>query len=246
MADARMTPDAILSAFNDGLIVSCHVEEEAGEKLGLDALRYFVHAAVEGGAAGLRIEGVERMRTVRELTKLPLIGFIEGSYADGSALITPTLDDIDSLLSAGADIVAIDATKRKRPGDIDGFIFFEQARKRFKAPLWADVATFREGVRAAEMGADIVATTLAGYTAGTAVQDYRTPDFVLIRELASALTTPVIAEGRIWTPEDARHCTALGAHAVVVGSAITRPQLITRMYVDSLQGPIPPALQRPH
>jgi N-acylglucosamine-6-phosphate 2-epimerase len=224
----------MISSLESGLIVSCHAEE-MGEGDGFDALRYFAHAAIEGGAAGLRLEGCERMRAVRGMTKLPLIGFVQGSYADGSALITPALDDIAALFDAGADVVAIDATKRKRPGDTDGFIFFEQARKRFSAPLWADVANFREGVRAAEMGADIVATTLSGYTPGTAVDDYRTPDFTLIRELSSALTIPVIAEGRIWSPEDARQCASLGAHAVVVGSAITRPQVIARMYVESLQ-----------
>lgn len=229
-----MTLEHMTATIEGGLIVSCHAEEHGGGD-GFDALRYFARAAIEGGASGLRLEGSERIRAVRESTKLPLIGFVQGSYADGSALITPALDDIEALLSAGADIVAIDATKRKRPGEIDGFIFFEQARKRFTAPLWADVANFREGVRAAEMGADVVATTLAGYTPGTAVQDYRTPDFTLIRELSSALTIPVIAEGRIWSPEDARRCTALGAHAVVVGSAITRPQVITRMYVESLE-----------
>ncbi len=234
MSKAHMTYDSMLASLEAGLIVSCHAEEnEEGD--GLDALRYFAQAAIEGGAVGLRLEGVERMRTVRAMTKLPLIGFVQGSYKDGSALITPSLDDIDALLEAGADMVAIDATKRKRPGDIDGFIFFEQARKRFTAPLWADIASFREGVRAAEMGADVVATTLAGYTPSTAVNDYRTPDFTLIKELSSALTIPVIAEGRIWTPEDARRCTALGAHAVVVGSAITRPRVIARMYVESLQ-----------
>ncbi|MDT8325580.1 MAG: N-acetylmannosamine-6-phosphate 2-epimerase [Bacteroidota bacterium] len=240
-----MTMEHMVASLEGGLIVSCHAEEHGGGD-GFDALRYFARAAIEGGAVGLRIEGAERLRAIREMTKLPLIGFVQGNYPDGSALITPSIDHIEALLEAGADIVAIDATKRKRPGDLDGFIFFEQARKRFTAPLWADVANFREGVRAAEMGADIVATTLAGYTPGTVVQDYRTPDFTLIRELSSALTIPVIAEGRIWTPEDARRCTVLGAHAVVVGSAITRPQVIARMYVESLQehGPPPGPIRR--
>jgi N-acylglucosamine-6-phosphate 2-epimerase len=229
-----MTYDAILASLHLGLIVSCHAEEEEGTG-NFDALQYFAQASLDGGAAALRVEGPERVRVVRQLTKHPIIGFVQGSYPDGSALITPHLDDIEALLAAGADMVAIDATKRKRPGDLDGFIFFEQARKRFPAPLWADIATFREGVRAAEMGADLVATTLAGYTPGTAVRDYRTPDFTLIKELSSALTIPVVAEGRIWTPEDALRCAELGAHAVVVGSAITRPRVIARMYAETLR-----------
>lgn len=230
-----MLSEPFFSALQSGLIVSCHAEEADGAD-GFDALRYFVSAAVKGGASGLRIEGADRVRAVREMTKLPIIGFVQGTYSDGAALITPSFDDIAALQAAGADIIAIDSTKRKRPGDIDGFIFFEQARKKFAVPLWADVANFREGIRAAEMGADVVATTLAGYTPSSAVEDYRTPDFTLIRELSSALTIPVIAEGRIWTPEDARQCLSLGAHAVVVGSAITRPRVITRMYVETLRG----------
>ncbi|PLX23172.1 MAG: N-acetylmannosamine-6-phosphate 2-epimerase [Ignavibacteria bacterium] len=229
-----MTGEQIAHQLHGGVIVSCHVEEQQGNDA-FDALSYFVHAAMQGGAVGLRIEGVERIRSIRPQTKLPIIGFTNGTYPDGSPLITPSLDDIDALFSAGADIVAIDTTKRKRPVDTDGFLFFEQARKRFHHPLWADVATFREGVRAAEMRADFVATTLAGYTHGTRTDDYKTPDFPLIRELSTSLTIPVIAEGRIWSPEAARHCLDIGAYAVVVGSAITRPQIITQMFVDELE-----------
>jgi N-acylglucosamine-6-phosphate 2-epimerase len=155
-------------------------------------------------------------------------------YEDGSDLITGSVEQIESLFEAGADIVAVDATKRKRPDGRDGFIFFEQVRRQVSRPLMADVSTFREGVRAAEIGADVVATTLAGYTPGTATQDYRTPDFELLEELALSLTIPVIAEGRIWTPDDAARCLARGAWAAVVGTAITRPRIITQMFVDAL------------
>ncbi|MBN1447555.1 MAG: N-acetylmannosamine-6-phosphate 2-epimerase [Bacteroidetes bacterium] len=229
-----MTYEDLLEALQNGLIVSCHADE-LDEEAQFSAFLYFVHSAIRGGAAGLRIEGPERIRLVRPLTRIPIIGFVHGNYEDGSTLITPALDDIARLVDAGADIVAIDATKRKRPGDTDGFLFFEQARKRFTSPLWADISNFREGVRAAEMGADVIATTLAGYTPSTSTSDYRTPDYALIRELSVSLTHPVIAEGRIWAPADASHCLTLGAHAVVVGSAITRPQIITQMFVDEMR-----------
>jgi len=228
-----MTFEETIAAVHGGLIVSCHADEFEDEPQ-FSAFKYFVRSAIAGGAAGLRIEGPDRIRNVRSLTKLPIIGFVHGTYENGAPLITPALDDIAKLIDAGADIVAIDSTKRKRPGDIDGFIFFEQARKRFDIPLWADVASFREGVRAAEMGADVIATTLAGYTPTTSTSDFRTPDYPLIRELASSLTHPVIAEGRIWSPADAVRCLSLGAHAVVVGSAITRPQIITQMFVSEM------------
>lgn len=228
-------PVEIVTRLAHGLIVSCHIDEEEGGRMP-DLLSYFAGAAERGGAAGLRVEGVEHVRRLRPLTRLPIIGFVEGSFEDGSPLITPTAADVEALLAAGADIVAVDGTKRKRADGTDGFLFFEQLRKRITAPLWADVATFREGIRAAESGADVVATTLAGYTPGTVAKDYRTPDFTLIRELAGALTIPVIAEGRIWDPDTAAQAISLGAHAVVVGSAITRPHVVTEVFVNAVRG----------
>lgn len=227
-------PVEILTRLAHGLIVSCHIDEE-DEVGGIDLLVYFAKAAERGGATGLRVEGVEHVRRLRPFTQLPIIGFVKGQFEDGSPLITPTEDDARALLSAGADIVAVDGTKRKRADGTDGFLFFEHLRKRLTAPLWADVATFREGIRAAESGADAVATTLAGYTPGTTAKDYRTPDFTLIHELSSALTIPVIAEGRIWEPDAAAKALSLGAHAVVVGSAITRPNVVTEVFVNALK-----------
>ncbi|MFZ1728573.1 MAG: putative N-acetylmannosamine-6-phosphate 2-epimerase [Bacteroidota bacterium] len=228
--------DEIILGLLNRLIVSCHVDEEEQDAMP-ELLAYFARAAERGGAAGLRVEGVEHVRSLRSRTRLPIIGFTQRSYDDGSPLITPALKDVEDLFDAGADIVAVDCTKRKRPDGSDGFLFFEQLRKRVSGRLWADVATFREGVRAAESGADLVATTLAGYTPGTVAKDYRTPDFELIHELSNSLTIPVIAEGRIWNPEDAAHAIALGAHAVVVGSAITRPHIVTQMFANAVKAP---------
>ncbi|MFA6232894.1 MAG: putative N-acetylmannosamine-6-phosphate 2-epimerase [Bacteroidota bacterium] len=228
--------DETIAALQNGLIVSCHVDDAERDAMP-ELLAYFARAAERGGAAGLRIEGVEQVRSLRSRTRLPIIGFTQQSCDDGSPLITPSMKDVEDLLDAGADIIAVDCTKRKRPDGSDGFLFFEQVRKRFKARLWADVATFREGIRGAESGADLVATTLAGYTPGTVAKDYRTPDFTLIHELSNSLTIPVIAEGRIWDPEDAAHAIALGAHAVVVGSAITRPHVVTEMFVNAVKVP---------
>ncbi len=229
-----MIIDEKLTAMQRGLIVSCHIDEEELESMP-ELLSYFARTAERGGAAGLRIEGADSIRQIRSRTALPIIGFTQGSYDDGSPLITPTTDDVERLIAAGADLVAIDATRRKRPDGSDGFLFFEDLRKRFNALLWADIATFREGVHAAECGADVVATTLSGYTAGTVVKDYQTPDFTLIHELSNSLTIPVVAEGRIWTPESAARAIELGAYAVVVGSAITRPHVVTQMFVNAVR-----------
>ncbi|MBL0177141.1 MAG: putative N-acetylmannosamine-6-phosphate 2-epimerase [Ignavibacteria bacterium] len=217
-----------------GLVVSCHVD--AVDPIApIDLVLAVARAAELGGAVALRVEGVAAIAALRKQTALPIVGFVKGEYADQSDLITPEFSDIEALFAAGANIVAIDATKRRRPSGQDGFLFFEEARKKFTQPLWADISLFREGIHAAEMGADFIATTLAGYTPGTVTKDYRTPDFGLIHELSSSLIIPVIAEGRIWTPEDALHALDVGAHAVVVGSAITRPRVITTMFADAIK-----------
>lgn len=200
----------------------------------LEFLVGFVKSVEEGGAAALRIEGKENLRAVRHETKLPIIAFIMGEYDNGAQLITPSLDDIEDLFSAGADIVACDVTGRKRPNGLDGFSFLEEARSRFDKPLWADVAAFREGVKAASIGADFVATTLSGYTPATIQKDQSRPDFQLIRDLAFSLTIPVIAEGRIYSQEDAAYAIAEGAYAVVVGTAITRPRILARMFSNTI------------
>jgi N-acylglucosamine-6-phosphate 2-epimerase len=201
----------------------------------VDHVLAIAKAAELGGAVGLRVEGVATVAAVRKQTTLPIVGFVMGAYADEAEMITPELSDIEALFAAGANIVAIDATRRRRPSGLESFQFFEEARKHFAQPLWADVSLFREGVHAAELGADVIATTLAGYTPSTVTKDYRTPDFTMIHELSHSLVIPVIAEGRIWTPEDALHALDVGAHAVVVGSAITRPRVITTTYTEAIK-----------
>lgn len=228
------TYEALAQRIHRGLIVSCHLDETEPYHT-MDYLQALAMAAQLGGACAIRVQGIKAVEVLSKTTSLPVIGFTMGSYSDKADLITPDFDDIERLFAAGAHVVAIDSTKRKRPNDHDGFVFFELVRKRFSGLLWADVSTFREGIRAAESGADFVATTLAGYTPGTEAMDYRTPDYPLIQELSGSLTIPVIAEGRIWTPESARKALNLGAHAVVVGSAITRPRIITRMFVEALK-----------
>lgn len=227
------TLSSLLDQIRNGLIVSCHADS-APMLDPHDLLHMYAAAAEEGGARAVRVEGVAAVAALRARTTLPIIGFVKGAYADGSDLITPTLEDVEGLFAAGADVVAIDATKRKRPSGADGFTFFDEARRRFARPLWADCSLFREGVRAAEAGADIVATTLSGYTPATAETDHGEPDVAMIRELALSLVIPVVAEGRIWSPQSAVRALEAGAHAVVVGSAITRPSVITRMFTEAL------------
>lgn len=228
------SPERFIQSMYHGLIVSCHDEhEEPFNKP--EFVANFAHAAELGGAVALRVEGEENIAVIRQHTKLPIIGFTQGFYEDESLLITPDFADVEKLIEVKADIIAIDCTARRRPNGLDGLDFFHEAKKKYPCMFWADVSVFREGVKAAEYGADFVATTLSGYTANTGMKDHRKPDFSLIHELSLSLTIPVIAEGRIWTPHEATLALEEGAYAVVVGTAITRPRVVTQMFVTALQ-----------
>ncbi len=218
-----------------GLIVSCHAEHDPPFSQP-EYVAAFGIEAERGGAAGLRVGGVEFIGAMRQNTRLPIVGFTQGAYEEGSLLITPDFADVEKLIAAKADIIAIDCTTRRRPNGLDGLEFFKQARRQYKELLWADVSVFREGVKAAEYGADFIATTLSGHTPGTSMKDLRKPDFSLIRELSLSLTIPIVAEGRIWSPQDAALAMEEGAYAVVVGTAITRPRTLTQMFAAAIRG----------
>lgn len=219
----------------DGLIVSCQFEADDPFNAP-DYVSLFALSAQLGGAAGIRTEGIDNIKAVKSCIKLPLIGLKQSSYTDGGVLITADLKDVDDIIEAGADIVALDVTERVRPNGMTGFEFLKKVRVSHPATLlMADVSTFEEGVQASELGADLVSTTLSGYTAATAERAEQGVDFDLIERLADALVIPVIAEGRILRPVEAAHALAIGAYAVVVGAVITRPTVITQMFVHAIQ-----------
>jgi putative N-acetylmannosamine-6-phosphate epimerase len=216
-----------------GLIVSCQAEGDSPFNAPA-FIAAFAKAAEMGGAVAVRICGVDNVRAVRAQICLPVIGITKGHYADGSVLITPTLDDVRALVSAGADIVALDATARPRAHGPSGTDMVRDAVALGIAPVMADVSIYDEGTAAAAAGAAFVGTTLSGYTPSTAPLATSEPDFDLLSRLARTLPGSLIAEGRIWTPAQARRALELGAHAVVVGTAITRPVDIIRRFVEAL------------
>ncbi|MDR5709136.1 MAG: N-acetylmannosamine-6-phosphate 2-epimerase [Armatimonadota bacterium] len=222
-----------------GLVVSC--QALPGEPLfGSELMARMAVAAYEGGAAGIRVNSREDIRAVREAVPLPVIGLVKRTYPDSPVTITPTLKEAEEAIEAGAHILALDATSRPRPGGISLAGLVREIRGRWRISLWADVSRLEEGVEAARLGFDVVATTLAGYTDRRAPVDPYAPDFTLLQRLVEAVTgrfgIPVVAEGRIWEPGQARRCLELGAFAVVVGSAITRPHLITHRFVAAMKG----------
>ena len=184
-------------------------------------------AAVAGGAAAIRCESPADVAAIRAAVDVPLVGLWKRGEA--GVYITPGKEDAGAIAAAGADMIAIDATARPRPVPIGELVAHIHGLG--KAVL-ADVSTLAEGLAAEAAGADAVAPTLSGYTGvGPTPAE---PDWGLLEALLAEVRVPVIMEGRIWTPEEAARALALGAWAVVVGSAITRPQLITRRFADAL------------
>jgi N-acylglucosamine-6-phosphate 2-epimerase len=149
-------------------------------------------------------------------------------------LITPTLDDVEAIVAAGAEVVALDATWRIRPNGLTGAGMIKSVKNHLNIHVMADIATFDEGMEAANSGADFVGTTLSGYTPYTKQKDMNAPDLELVAKLAEHLPDQVIAEGRIWTPEHASEALRLGAFAVVVGTAITRPVEIVKRFMKAV------------
>ncbi len=213
-----------------GLIVSC--QAEAGSPLhGPQFMAAMAQAAVRGGATGIRTNGAEDIQAVKTAVAVPVIGIYKYVVMGYDVYITPDLKRVRTVVEAGADVVALDATLRPHP-EGTAAEFIKLVRAEFRLPIFADVATVEEGVAAARAGADYLGTTLSGYT--TYLPDMGGPDLELVQELARATDTPVIAEGRYWTPELVKRAFDLGAYAVVVGTAITNPQAITKRFADAL------------
>jgi N-acylglucosamine-6-phosphate 2-epimerase len=213
-----------------GLIVSC--QALPGEPLfGSEIMAKLAIAAEAGGAIAIRANSPVDIAAIRAVTKLPIIGLSKVDIPGYDVYITPTVADAESIADTGADIIAIDATNRPHPeGTLSDFI--KQIHDMTGLPVLADISTYDEGLAAQEAGAEFVSTTMSGYTPYSPQQEG--PDLELVRRLAKVLTVPLIAEGRIATPEQARAALDTGAHAVVVGGAITRPQQITVRFAQAI------------
>lgn len=215
--------------FPRGLVVSCQAQPD--EPLFGSAMMARMAAAAEaGGAVAIRANTPEDVRAIREAVSLPVIGIHKVVYPDSEVYITPTLAEVDALLAAGAQIVSLDATDRPRPegAQLESLVSRIHAQGRL---AMADIATLAEAERAERLGFDLVATTLSGYTAET--RHRALPDLDLVADAARRLHVPLLAEGHVSTPADLVACLRRGAYAVVVGTAITRPQVITHRFVEA-------------
>ena len=189
-------------------------------------------AAKEAGAAGIRAQGVEDIIEIREVTKLPVIGIIKRDYDDSEIYITATNKEVDELLKTGCEMIALDCTNRKRPNNEKLEDLINKIKKN-GVLVMGDISTYEEAIEAERLGVDCVSSTLSGYTSYTKKDDC--PDYELIGKLVKDLNVPVIAEGKINTPEDLKKVYELGVYSAVVGSAITRPQLIAKKFIDIIE-----------
>ena len=190
-------------------------------------------SVINGGAKALRLAGARDIINAKKMFNVPVIGLTKPNKLPENWLecvyITPTMKKAEELITAGADIIATDATKRPRPKETLKEIV--KGIKEQNKLAMADISTFEEGLNARNLGFDIISTTLSGYTSYTQTNS-KIPDFELLEKLVKNLDCPIILEGRIWEPKEVDKAFQLGAHSVVIGSAITRPQLITRRFIE--------------
>ncbi len=231
-----------IARLKGGLIVSC--QASTGEPLcAPQHILALALSAIAGGAVGLRLEGVENIQAIKKDKKvpdqLPVVGLIKSSLIPAAdrlhrPYITSTYEEAVAIAEASADIIALDATGRERPDGSSVAEMIRRIHEELDKPVWADIATFGEGMRAAEAGADVVSTTLYGYTEETMAPTELGPALDLLKDLAAHLDVPVILEGRVWQANDVTQAFENGAYAVVVGSAITRPKAITERFVKAI------------
>ena len=217
------------------LIVSCqalpHEPLHSSFIMGRMAL-----AAKEGGAYGIRANTKEDIAEIQNNVDLPIIGIVKRDYNDSNVYITPTMKEIDELMEVNPEIIAIHATISLRPNNITLDEFYHQIREKYpNQKLMADCSTVEEALHADQLGFDFIGTTLVGYTEQSKNDKIDANDFEIIRTILEQVSHPVIAEGNINTPEKAKRVIQLGCFSVVVGSIITRPQLITKSFTKALE-----------
>lgn len=216
------------------LIVSCqalpHEPLHSSFIMGRMAL-----AAKEGGAVGIRANTKEDIKEIQSQVDLPVIGIVKRDYEDSKVYITPTMKEIDELMEVKPEIIALDATGAVRPGGLALDDFFHQIKEKYPDQLlMADCSTVEEALHADELGFDFIGTTMVGYTEQSKNDRIEANDFEIIKEIVAKAKNKVIAEGNINTPEKAKRVVELGVYSVVVGSIITRPQLITKSFAEAL------------
>ncbi len=226
--------DEILELTKGSIIVSCQAlptEPLYCEEMSL--MPFMAKAAQMAGSKCIRTSSLRDVVAIKKKTGLPVIGLIKRQYEGYDTYITPTMKEIDELVAAESDIIALDCTYMKRGNGQTINEFLEEIRGKYPdIALMADISTAEEGINAWKCGVNLIGTTMSGYTPHSAKTDG--PDYELVSSLVNAVSVPVIAEGRVHQPEQAKKMLELGAHAVVVGGAITRPLEIAQRFYKAI------------
>ncbi len=231
-----MKKEALFEQMKGKVIVSC--QAVPGEPLYVEekSIMYLMaRAAKQAGTPVIRTSSIRDVTAIKEETGLPVIGLIKVQYDGFESYITPTMKEVDALVEAGSDVIALDCTNQKRGDGKSISEFITEVRRKYPDEiLMADISTYEEGVNAWKLGVDIVGTTMSGYTPYSPKLDG--PDYELVRKLSSTVDIPVIGEGRVHSPEQAVEMLNAGAFAVVVGGAITRPLEIAQRFIKAVEG----------
>ncbi len=230
-----MKKEALFEQMKGKVIVSC--QAVPGEPLYVEekSIMYLMaRAAKQAGTPVIRTSSIRDVIAIKEETGLPVIGLIKVQYDGFESYITPTMKEVDALVEAGSDVIALDCTNQKRGDGKSISEFITEVRRKYPDEiLMADISTYEEGVNAWKLGVDIVGTTMSGYTPYSPKLDG--PDYELVKKLSSTVDIPVIGEGRVHSPEQAVEMLNAGAFAVVVGGAITRPLEIAQRFIKAVE-----------
>jgi N-acylglucosamine-6-phosphate 2-epimerase len=217
---------SVLDGLASRLVASCQ-PVRGGALDRPDLVAALAQACIDGGAGGLRIEGIEDLKAVSKQVRVPIIGIIKRDLPDSAICITPYLEDVTALAQAGAQVIAVDATLRARPVEIQELL---EAIHQSGCIAMADCSTHEEAINAHQLGFEIIGTTLSGYTGGEIPEE---PDWLLLERCVKS-GFRVMAEGRYSTPAHARKAIELGAWSVTVGTSLTRLEKITASFVAAI------------
>ena len=222
----------VLLSIKSGLIVSCQARD-GWPMHGAEVMADFAKAAEIGGAVAIRANGATDIHAIKNKVTLPIIGIKKDWQANFESYITPCWQDAKEILEEGVDIIAIDAGPRSRPNNETYYSILSRIKEKYPNVLvMAEIASFNEAMSIKDSGCDLISTTLAGYTDET--RDEVSLNTDLIKKINQSTNIPVIAEGHIIDGEEAVSALIAGAYAVVVGTSITRPEVITERFAREI------------
>lgn len=226
----------MIEQIKGNLIVSCQALEDEPLHSSFIMSKMALAAKV-GGAKGIRANSIEDIREIKKEVDLPIIGIVKKDYDGTDIYITPTLKEVEELVNEGVDIIAMDATSQLRLNKQTLDDFFLEVKSKYPHQLFmADCSTVEEAIHADELGFDFIGTTLVGYTPQSKNDKIESNDFKIMKDIVKSVKQPIIGEGNIDTPQKFKRALELGCYSVVVGSIITRPQVITKRFVNEIGG----------